>query len=95
MQTVCKYTLSLCPLPSPSVILRVEEEVCADNGDTYGHHHQDHVHKKHESKHIVDLVLPEGREDEIPEETSIKQKLGHQLTILSHVITPNIVCTML
>ena len=58
----------MCPLPSPSVILRVEEKVCTDNGDTYGHHHQDHVHKQHESKDIVDLVLPEGREDEIPEE---------------------------
>ena len=80
MLAVCKYPFLLClSPPSPSVILRVEEEVCADNGDTYGHYHQDHVHKKHESKDIVDLVLPEGREDEIPEEIENQTKLGHHI----------------
>ena len=54
-------------LPLPSVVLRVEEKVGTDNGDTHGHHDQDHVYEQHEPKDIVDLVLPEGCEDKIPE----------------------------
>lgn len=50
---------------SPSVVLWVEEEVGGDDGDTYCDHHHDEKHKQHEPKHVVDLVLPEWREDEV------------------------------
>ena len=50
----------------PSVVLRVEQEVGADNSDTHSDHHHDKEHQEHEAKHIVHLVLPEGREDKVP-----------------------------
>ena len=52
----------------PSVVLSIEQEVGADNGDTHSDHHHDQEHQQHETKHIVDLVLPKGGEDEVAAE---------------------------
>ena len=49
----------------PSVVLRIEQEVRTDDGDTHSDHHHDQEDQQHEAKHVVDLVLPERREDEI------------------------------
>ena len=51
---------------SPSVVLCIEEEVGADDGDADSDDGEDDEHKQHEAIHIVDLVGPERREDEIP-----------------------------
>ena len=58
----------------PPVVLRVEQEVGAYNGDADGDHGQDEEHQQHEAVHIVDLVGPERREDEIPENRNINNK---------------------
>lgn len=53
---------------SPSVVLSVQQEVCAHNSDAHGHNAQDDQDQHHETVHIVDFVGPEGREDEVPVE---------------------------
>ena len=50
---------------SPSVVLCIEQEVGADDGDTDSDHNHDDKYQQHETKHIVDFVLPEGSEDEV------------------------------
>jgi len=54
------------PCIIPSVVLGVEQEVGADDGDTDGDDGQDEEHQQHEAVHVVDLVRPERREDKIP-----------------------------
>lgn len=51
---------------SPSVILSIKKEISAHNSDTHSYDGENHEHKEHKTKHIVDLVRPEGCEDEIP-----------------------------
>lgn len=51
---------------SPSVVLGVQQEVCAHNGDAHGHNAQDDQDQHHETVHIVDFVGPERCEDEVP-----------------------------
>ena len=51
----------------PSVVLRVEQEVGADDGDADGDDGQDDKDQQHEAVHVVDLVRPERCEDEVPE----------------------------
>lgn len=58
----------------PSVVLCVEEEVGADDGDADGDDGQDEEHQQHESVDVVDLVGPERGEDEVPENKEIGQK---------------------
>lgn len=53
---------------SPSVILGVEQEVRAHDGDAHRHDAQDDQDQHHEAVHVVDLVGPERREDEVPAE---------------------------
>lgn len=53
---------------SPSVVLSVEQEVRAHDGDAHGHDAQDDQDQHHEAVHVVDFVGPKGREDEVPEE---------------------------
>ena len=43
------------------VVLRVEQEVCADDGDADGDDGQDHKDQQHEAVDVVDLVGP-GKE---------------------------------
>ena len=43
----------------PAIVLRVEEEVGADNCDTDCDDYHDDIDQQHEPKDIVDLVLPE------------------------------------
>lgn len=56
------------PIHSPSVILSVEQEVRADDGDAHGHDAEDNQDQHHEAVHVVDFIGPKGREDEVPEE---------------------------
>lgn len=50
----------------PTIVLGVQQEIRTDNSDAHGHNNQDEEYQKHETKHEVDLVRPEGREDEVP-----------------------------
>ena len=50
---------------APSVILGVEEEVGADDGDADGDDGEDEEYEQHEAVDVVDLVGPEGGEDEV------------------------------
>jgi hypothetical protein len=43
----------------PSVVLCVEQEVGADDGDADGDDGQDDEDEQHEAVHVVDLVGPE------------------------------------
>ena len=51
---------------SPSVVLGVEQEVGAHDGDADSDDAQDHQHQHHEAVDVVDLVGPERCEDKIP-----------------------------
>lgn len=51
---------------SPSVVLGVEQEVRAHDGDAHGHDAQDDQDQHHEAVHVVDFVGPERCEDEVP-----------------------------
>ena len=53
----------------PSVVLCVEQEVCANNGDADCDDGKDDKDEKHEAVDVVDLVRPERGEDEIPSST--------------------------
>ena len=52
--------------PSPAVVLGIQQEVGADDRDTHGDDAQDERDEQHEAVHVVDLVRPERREDEVP-----------------------------
>ena len=67
--------LGQTPNHSPSVILSVEQEVRANDGDTHGHNAEDDQDQHHEPVHVVDFVGPERREDEVPEERGQSPKL--------------------
>ena len=56
--------------PLPSVVFGVEQEVSADNGHADGDDDEDQKDQQHEAEDVVDLVGPEGREDEVPAETN-------------------------
>ena len=47
------------------MVLRVKEEVGVDDRDAGGDSNKDEEDQKHEAVHIVDLVRPEGGEDEV------------------------------
>mmetsp|Transcript_12281 Transcript_12281/g.30008 ORF Transcript_12281/g.30008 Transcript_12281/m.30008 type:complete len:433 (-) Transcript_12281:995-2293(-) len=51
--------------PLPVIVFGVEQEVGAHDGDARGDDEQDAHHQQHEAVHVVDLVVPEGREDEV------------------------------
>ena len=55
------------PFYSPSVILGIEKEVRTDNGHADCDDGQDDEYEQHESIDVIDLVSPEGCEDEVPE----------------------------
>jgi hypothetical protein len=50
----------------PTIVLRIKQEICTDNGNTHRHNDQDEEDQEHETKHEVDLVRPERGEDEVP-----------------------------
>ena len=56
----------MCGCGLPAIVLCIEKEVSADDGDTHSDHYHDEEHQQHEPKHIVNLVLPEGGEDKVP-----------------------------
>mmetsp|Transcript_271 Transcript_271/g.555 ORF Transcript_271/g.555 Transcript_271/m.555 type:complete len:400 (-) Transcript_271:689-1888(-) len=51
--------------PLPVVVLRVEDEVRGDDGGAHAHHHKNAEDQHHEPVHVVKLVVPETREDEV------------------------------
>lgn len=51
----------------PTIVLRIKQEICTDNGNTHRHNDQDEEYQKHETKHEIYLVCPERGEDEVPE----------------------------
>ena len=53
--------------PLPVVVLGVEDEVRGDDGGAHAHDHEDQEDQHHEAVHVVKLVVPEAREDEIPD----------------------------
>lgn len=54
-------------LHSPSVVLSIEQEVCANNGNANCHDAEDNQNQHHKTVHIVNFVGPEGGEDKVPE----------------------------
>lgn len=52
--------------PLPSVVFRIQQEVCAHNGHAHGDHSQDAEHQQHEAVDVVDFVCPKRGEDEVP-----------------------------
>ena len=50
----------------PSVVLGIEQEVSTDDGDAHSHYDHDEEHEHHKPVDVVDLVGPEGGEDEVP-----------------------------
>lgn len=58
----------------PSVVLGVEQEVGADDGDADGDDAEDEEDQQHEAVHVVDLVRPERRENKVPAKRVIKGK---------------------
>ncbi|KAJ8525752.1 hypothetical protein ON010_g15363 [Phytophthora cinnamomi] len=51
--------------PMPPVVLSIQQEVCAHDGYTQRHDRQNDEHQQHEAIHVVELVVPERREDEV------------------------------
>ena len=43
----------------PSIIFRIEQKVCANNGHTAGYSSQNQIDKHHETINIIDFVCPE------------------------------------
>lgn len=52
---------------SPSVVLSIEQEVRANNGDTNCHDAEDDQDQHHKTIHIINFVGPKGCEDKVPE----------------------------
>lgn len=51
--------------PLPSIILGVQQEVSADDGDARRHHKENADHQQHEAEYVIDFVGPERGEDEV------------------------------
>ena len=56
--------------PSPALLpswlyLGIQEKISAHNRDAESHDHQNGEDQKHKSKHVVNLIGPEGRKDEV------------------------------
>lgn len=51
--------------PIPSVVFSVEKEVGGNDGHASGHDDENDGDQKHEAVDVVDLVCPEGGEDEV------------------------------
>ena len=47
------------------IVLRIEKKVGTDDGDTDSDDGENDENEEHKAVHVVDLVGPEGREDEI------------------------------
>lgn len=60
------FKSSFMGLCLPSVVLCIEEEVCAHNGHTHSNDAQNHQNQHHEAIHIVDFVCPKWCENEVP-----------------------------
>lgn len=54
-------------LHSPSVVLSIEQKVCANDGDANRHNAEDDQNQHHKTVYIVNFVGPEGCENEVPE----------------------------
>lgn len=54
-------------LHSPSVVLSIEQEVCANDGNANRHDAEDNQNQHHKTVHIVNFVGPKGGEDKVPE----------------------------
>lgn len=67
-------------LRSPSVVLGIEQEVGAHDGDTHGHDAEDDQDQHHEAVHIVNFVGPERCEDEVPEESGGRTSAAAKIT---------------
>lgn len=51
--------------PLPSVVLGIQQEICAHNCHTYGHNDHDDGDQQHESVDVVDFVGPERGENKV------------------------------
>eukprot|EP00754_Rhynchopus_humris_P036597 Rhum_TRINITY_DN18698_c0_g1::Rhum_TRINITY_DN18698_c0_g1_i1::g.168126::m.168126 len=51
--------------PLPPVVFGVQQVVRVHHGKAHRHRNQDHVHQQHEPVHVVELVVPEGREHKV------------------------------
>mmetsp|Transcript_17587 Transcript_17587/g.51091 ORF Transcript_17587/g.51091 Transcript_17587/m.51091 type:complete len:496 (+) Transcript_17587:327-1814(+) len=66
--------------PPPVVVLGAELEVAHDDGDLRAGDHQDHEHEEEEAEDVVELVEPDGGEDEeeLDEDRAEGQDAAHE-----------------
>ena len=62
------------------VVFAAQLEVAHDNGDLRAGDQQDDEHQEEEAEHVVELMLPDGREDEeqLNEHRAEGQNTSHQ-----------------
>jgi len=52
-------------VPVPAVVLRIQQQVRRDDGHARHDDREDEEDGEHEAVHVVELVVPEGGEDEV------------------------------
>lgn len=52
--------------PLPPIILGIQQEICAHNGNANGDHSQNGKHEQHKAIDIIDFIRPERGEDKVP-----------------------------
>lgn len=57
---------------SPSVVLSIEQEIRANNGDANCHDAKDDQDQHHKTIYIINFVGPKGCEDKVPEKQFVK-----------------------
>lgn len=71
-------------LHSPSVVFSIEQEVCANYGDTNCHDAEDDQDQHHKTIYIINFVGPKGCEDEIPENNNSKYISKNEVAFCQH-----------
>lgn len=71
---------------SPSVVLSIEQEVRADDGDADCHDAEDDQNQHHKTIHIINFVGPKGCEDKVPETQFAKINKGKTKSAAANII---------
>jgi len=64
------------PLNLPPIVFSIQQEVGANDGNTYSDNGKYDEDKKHKSIHVIDLVRPERREYEVPKSATQLQSVS-------------------
>lgn len=63
--------------PLPPVVFRIQQEIRADDCHTDGDSDENEKYQQHEAVHVVNLVGPEGRENEVPDTKPLLKDCTH------------------